>query len=372
MYQTFNEGASPPYDFTKDFDAIVKPGMLRYLEACAARYGEAFDVARRVEFAKGYRDTLWRTFSGAQMEAEIREEGDDWHAEGAAEIAARFEADAIYAELGGDEAESPPCDPVPPDDPVMAAAAEIAEAQISDDAWAAHSKSALRSAGQLLKEMRHRGVEDNAELVSKWILKQARHDRRRAESEARQKERAKQRQEEASNGQQSRAEEPDQLAGIKFDEGGTASPEPMLIRRLLPQSGIGMCGGQSGVGKSFIMCHAAVELAVGGNFFGYPVYERVGSAILAAEGAGTMQNRITVARQKATEAAKLPIAWIGNVPNLSLEGEVRKLAGRLEKINDHFLKEFGVRLGVIWIDTLAAAARFKEENDNSEVERVAD
>ena len=28
----------------------------------------------------------------------------------------------IYAEMGGDEAESPPCDPVPPDDPVMAAA----------------------------------------------------------------------------------------------------------------------------------------------------------------------------------------------------------------------------------------------------------
>jgi hypothetical protein len=133
-----------------------------------------------------------------------------------------------------------------------------------------------------------------------------------------------------------------------------------------------MLGGQSGVGKSFVMRYGATELAVGGTVFGYPVYERVGSIILAAEGSATMQNRITVSRQKATEVAKLPIAWVGNVPNLSDKKEVRKLAARLERVKDRFLEEFGVRLGVIWIDTLAAAARFKDENDNSEVERVAD
>ena len=164
----------------------------------------------------------------------------------------------------------------------------------------------------------------------------------------------------------------DPLAGVKFDEGGIAAPEPMLIRRLLPRSGIGMLGGQSGVGKSFLMCEGATRLAVGGEFFDHPVYERVGSLILAAEGSATMQNRITVSRQMATEEAKLPIAWIGNIPNLSDQKEIRKLATRVDRVKDRFLEEFGVRLGVIWIDTLAAAARFENENDNSEVERVAD
>jgi hypothetical protein len=279
------------------------------------------------------------------------------------------------------------CERVHPNDPVMVAAAAIARAEAGGEAWDAHSEEALELAGHNLQFSRDHGLGSSEALVAAWMMQQVRAGPRLAawrlkmgrlaqpaEAEAPQSKSEERAKRNGRGQERDRAdgEQPDPLAGIQFDEGGVAAPEPMLVRRLLPRSGIGMLGGQSGVGKSFVMCYGATELAVGGNVFGYPVYERVGSVILAAEGSATMQNRITVSRQKATDLAKLPIAWIGNVPNLSDRAEVRKLVARLERINDRFLEEFNIRLGVIWIDTLAAAARFKDENDNSEVERVAD
>ena len=213
--QNANENASEnAYNFTKDFDDITRPGLDRFLATLTAVHGDAVDGDWRAEFAKTYRSNLWRTLSDEQIDAEIREEG-DWSADRAAEIAAQFEANAIHAEMGGDEAESPPCDPVHPDDPVMAAAAEMTRAEVDADAWTSHSESALQAAGQQLQDMRNRGLEDNAELVSKWILKQLREDRRRAENEARQQERAK-------RAKQERA-----------DRAGWPNPEP-LPNPLLP------------------------------------------------------------------------------------------------------------------------------------------
>ena len=56
-----------------------------------------------------------------------------------------------------------------------------------------------------------------------------------------------------------------------------------------------------------------------------------------------------MARMKLTEAPKLPVAWRRAPENLKrLEVEAKFLDAR-------FREEFGVRLGVIFIDTLAAA-----------------
>jgi hypothetical protein len=75
----------------------------------------------------------------------------------------------------------------------------------------------------------------------------------------------------------------------------------------------------------------------------------VGSLIIAAEGFATIQNRVAMARMKLTEAPKLPVAWRRAPENLKgLEVEAKFLDAR-------FREEFGVRLGVIFIDTLAAA-----------------
>ncbi|HZZ23668.1 MAG TPA: AAA family ATPase [Roseiarcus sp.] len=160
------------------------------------------------------------------------------------------------------------------------------------------------------------------------------------------------------------------LAGFMFDGDMAPEPSPMLIKRMLPAQGICFNGGQSGVGKTFLMCHGSACLGAGKPFFGYRVHERVGSAIFAAEGAFTMPNRIAVARQRITTAPKLPISWLGNVPNLSDPREIDAMIPRLEALSARFGDEFGVRLGAMWLDTLSAACDIQDEDDNSEAARV--
>jgi hypothetical protein len=160
------------------------------------------------------------------------------------------------------------------------------------------------------------------------------------------------------------------LAGFMFDGDIAPEPSPMLIKRMLPAQGICFNGGQSGVGKTFLMCHAAACLGAGKSFFGYRVHERVGSAIFAAEGAFTMPNRIAVARQRITTALKLPISWLGNVPNLSDPRQIDAMIPRLKALSVRFGDDFRVRLGAIWLDTLSAACDIQDEDDNSEAAKV--
>jgi hypothetical protein len=423
-YHHDNAQASPNspafYDFRKDFDSIARPGLLRYQKSLG--YGtdepdEPFDDC----WAAGnrYACDLWKSLRWVQetMESYLEDEPGDAHplsfhpgiTTWSRESAMQYAHERLEREL------APPAEP---DEPIDVYRAVHLGTEMAREEGFACEPEAIAYAADRLKSKIERDAVENAEVCVyegirtyyQWMKpKQERlgggkvvyidHYKRRREwreaelkqaearfeqwfaewqragrpSEAEERAQAEQNR---TAGEKPRAEsksgDGDPLAGVQFDEGGVAAPEPMLIRRLLPRSGIGMLGGQSGVGKSFLMCEGATRLAVGGEFFGHPVYERVGSLILAAEGAATMQNRITLSRQMATEMAKLPIAWIGNVPNLSDQKEVRKLAARVERVKDRFLEEFGVRLGVIWIDTLAAAARFENENDNSEVERVAD
>jgi RecA-family ATPase len=130
--------------------------------------------------------------------------------------------------------------------------------------------------------------------------------------------------------------ERDPLNGFMFDGDIIPEPAPMLIHRLLPARGVCFNGGQSGVGKSYLLCHAAARLAAGEPFFKHRVNERVGSAIFAAEGQFTVPNRITVARQHVSKEPKLPIAWLGKVPNLSDPREIAAMIPRLKALDRRF------------------------------------
>jgi RecA-family ATPase len=62
------------------------------------------------------------------------------------------------------------------------------------------------------------------------------------------------------------------------------------VKGLIPPGDVAFIGGQSGAGKTFIAIYLAVSLASGRAFFGRRVKERVGVAILAAEGAATIKH----------------------------------------------------------------------------------
>ena len=82
------------------------------------------------------------------------------------------------------------------------------------------------------------------------------------------------------------------LQGFVFDGASPIAPSEMLVKGLLPMEGIGIIGGQSGAGKTFVLISLAVCLGSGTPFFGRKVRERVGLAVLAAEGASTLALRV--------------------------------------------------------------------------------
>jgi hypothetical protein len=160
------------------------------------------------------------------------------------------------------------------------------------------------------------------------------------------------------------------LFGFTFD--GDAPPEPphYLVKNLLPAEGVAMLGGQSGAGKTFTVVNLAISLGTGEPFFGRRVVERVGTLIFAAEGAGTLAARVEAARAVLPNGDRLPIAWMGAVPNLADVEEVKALQPKIRAIDARMREQFGVRLGLIVIDTMAAAFAMKDENDAAEAQQV--
>jgi len=107
-------------------------------------------------------------------------------------------------------------------------------------------------------------------------------------------------------------------------------------------------------------------------FFGRACKEKVGVVILAAEGAPTIATRIAVAKVAIEVDKKLPIAWLGDLPDLLKPENVAAMAGHLRCLDDFFRERHCVRLGAIIIDTVAAAFNLDDMNNGAEAAKVID
>lgn len=158
---------------------------------------------------------------------------------------------------------------------------------------------------------------------------------------------------------------------LTFDGGADIMPPPMRVKGVLPFSGVGFIGGQSGAGKSFLACHLAVCVASGEPFFGRKVKERCGVLYIAAEGGATIAARILAARKTtAPEADGLPIAMGTSCPDLRAKGGWEWLAALIEAATEWMRARFGLPLGLIIIDTLGAALGMDDENSNAEANAI--
>lgn len=137
-----------------------------------------------------------------------------------------------------------------------------------------------------------------------------------------------------------------------------------LVKGLLPKTGVGLLAGQSRVGKTFLAIDLARALTSESEFFGCKVKERVGVLFLCAEAAGSFWPRLDAARMHkmgpGTKAEDLPI--LSGALN-----HVRDAAACIQEAKERLAEEHpGVRLGLVVIDTIAAAFQLKDENDNAE------
>jgi hypothetical protein len=153
---------------------------------------------------------------------------------------------------------------------------------------------------------------------------------------------------------------------------GDAPPAPprQLIKNLFPAEGVAVTGGQSGAGKTFIEIHKAVCLSKALPFFGHKIVEQVGTAFVAAEGRGLIPNRFAAALAAKEITDKLPIAWIKQLPDFSSAEGIKLFVRQLKALDERFRGDFGMRLGQITIDTVAASFSMNDEDDNSEATKV--
>lgn len=166
------------------------------------------------------------------------------------------------------------------------------------------------------------------------------------------------------------------LESVNLDLGITdGSYEPgkephELIKRILPRDGVTMIGGQSGAGKTFALIAMAMALATKTEFLGFPVREKCGVIICAAEGAPTLPARLEAARKAAGVTGPLPIRIVTRVPNLSDVAQLESFVEALRLVIDDMELKHRVRVGVVAIDTIASAFSIENENDNSEAAHI--
>jgi AAA domain len=148
---------------------------------------------------------------------------------------------------------------------------------------------------------------------------------------------------------------------------GSPDPRPLkawLIKHLIPQVGHGLMSGQWGAGKTFAFFDLAASLNTGQPWLGHVVKRQCGVLLIAAEGADEVRLRLgAVVREKCGNLIRAPFYWYESAPLLLQKGAVEKLIAMARQAEASLQEQFGLPLGLIGIDTIAACAGYSRAGD---------
>jgi len=143
------------------------------------------------------------------------------------------------------------------------------------------------------------------------------------------------------------------------------------VDRLLPEVGVALISGPWGSYKTFVAVDLALSLMVGGMFAGREVNGRCGVLYIAVEGASEIPIRLDGAiRARGLDQSRLPFARADECPRLLDRSAISVLDGTVSAAAQRMRAVHGVELGLVIVDTMAAAAGFGDENSNAEAQRA--
>ena len=154
---------------------------------------------------------------------------------------------------------------------------------------------------------------------------------------------------------------------------GSPDPRPAttwLVKHVLPACGHGLLSGQWGTAKTFTAIDLAAAVATGQPFLGHAIKRQCGVLFIAAEGANQVRLRFdAVWKEKCGDGKeRAPFCWYETAPTLLQKGSAEKLIAMARQAEAQLMRDYGLPLGLIIIDTLAACAGYRrsgEENDNA-------
>src|SRR5262249_30510775 len=132
--------------------------------------------------------------------------------------------------------------------------------------------------------------------------------------------------------------------------------------------GTALVSGPWGSYKTFVVIDLALAPMRGGTFAGYTVSRRCGVLFIAAEGAYEIPIRLQAAYEASQngELAPLPFARADECPRLLDRTALPTLEATAKDAAEHMRSHHGIDLGLIVVDTMAAAAGFEDENSNAQ------
>jgi len=147
------------------------------------------------------------------------------------------------------------------------------------------------------------------------------------------------------------------------------------IKHLIPTCGHGLLSGQWGAGKTFVVFDLAGAVITGQPWLGHSIKRQCGVLLIAAEGGDEVRLRLdAMVRAKCGGMQRAPFRWYETMPVLLLHKDATaKLVAMAEQAEASLQAEFGLPLGLIVIDTIAASAGYQRhggENDNATAQAI--
>ena len=151
---------------------------------------------------------------------------------------------------------------------------------------------------------------------------------------------------------------------------GDPDPRPIkswLIKHLIPACGHGLLSGQWGAGKTFVVFDLAAALRDRPAFPGPCCEAPERRVLIAAEGADEIRLRLdAVIRAKCGNLQRAPFRWYETAPMLLHKGAVETLVAMARQAEASLQQKFGLPLGLVIIDTIAACAGYARAGDEND------